>query len=279
MPVMTRDGLLDQLEALSHVERVRAMIALGRRGDAEARELIAALERGHFYERFLALFSCFGSHDQPHVLRALADPSRLIRGLAAHLAVQVLDDQQAIQAFAHLSPGMRTPLLSMLRGARRQTVVDTCLEQLATAGDSQLLPLLHLGSAGPLWRDPRGPPPTSDTGSPRLDAAARAALYASPIGRRYITQALLSGYSANLLRALPGDARQQEARRLVKRWRTQPERQMQFASCLPWDEAVAVLDNGLHATDASLRAQSLGALIDACAYSRDRLPELLALLQ
>lgn len=34
---MTKDELLDQLESLSHVERVRAMIALGRRGDAEAR--------------------------------------------------------------------------------------------------------------------------------------------------------------------------------------------------------------------------------------------------
>jgi len=398
---MTRDGLLDQLEALSHVERVRAMIALGRRGDAEARELIAALEHGDFYEHFLALYSCFGSRDRPYVLRALADPSRLIRGLAARLAVGVLDDQQATQAFAHLSPGMRKPLLSHLRRARRQTVVDTCLEQLATAGDSQLLPLLHLGSsalverhAAPLlaaaqprdWsrlaahhpavvlailqaraeaaaaRDPRlvelvntllpilgstSPDSTItllrallrttpydqlsvyevdskrpnkgadlilaqdapvsrrmddfaarisverlialleqhhevlaniDTWFPRLDAAARAALYASPTGKRYITQAL-PGYSANLLRVLPGDARQQEARRLVKRWRTQPERQMQFASCLPWDEAVAVLDNGLHATDASLRAQSLGVLIDACAYSRDRLPELLALLQ
>ncbi|HKB47627.1 MAG TPA: hypothetical protein VKC57_08015, partial [Ktedonobacterales bacterium] len=95
---MTRDELLDQLEALSHVERVRAMIALGRRGDAEARELIAALEHGDFDERFLALYSCFGSRDRPHVLRALADPSRLIRGLAAHLAVGVLDDQQATQA-------------------------------------------------------------------------------------------------------------------------------------------------------------------------------------
>ncbi len=62
---MTRDELLDQLEALSHVERVRAMIALGRRGDAEARELIAALERGDFYERFLALYSCFGRAMHP----------------------------------------------------------------------------------------------------------------------------------------------------------------------------------------------------------------------
>jgi hypothetical protein len=402
MPVMTKDEVLDQLEALSHVERVRAMIALGRRGDAEARELIAALERGDFYERFLALYSCFGSSDQPHVLRALADPSRLLRGLAARLAVLVLDDQQAIQAFAHLSPSMRKPLLSNLRGARRQAVVDACLEKLATASDAQLLPLLDLGSpavverhASPLvtaaqpreWlrlaahhpavvlailqaraeaattRDPRlvelvntllpilgstSPDGTMklvrallrttpydqlsiyevdsnrpnegadliltqdapvsrrmddfaaritverlialleyhhevlaniDTWFPHLDPAARATLYASPSGRRYITQALLPGYSANLLRALPGDARQSEARRLVKRWRNQPERQMQFASCLPWGEALAILDSGLHATDASLRAQSVGHLIDACAYSRDRLSELLTLLQ
>lgn len=264
------------------------------------------------------------------MLRALADPSRLIRGLAARLAVLVLDDQQAIEAFAHLSPSMRKPILTRLRGARRQTVVDACLEQLATAGDPQLLPLLSLGSvtqveryAAPLlaaalpreWsrlaahhpavvlgilqaraeaattRDPRlvelvntllpilgsrAPDGTmtlvrallrtapydqfsvyavdakrpnegadlilmqdapvsrqiddfaaritterliallehhhealANIGAwfPRLDAAARAALYASPSGRRYIIHALLPGYSTDLLRALPGGAR------------------------------------------------------------------------
>src|SRR5690348_5218068 len=109
---MTSDELLDQLETLSHVERVRAMIALGRRDDAEARELIAGLERGDFYGRFLALYSCFGRADQAHVLRALADPSRLIRGLGARLAVRVLDDEQVIQSFALLSLGMRNTLLS-----------------------------------------------------------------------------------------------------------------------------------------------------------------------
>jgi hypothetical protein len=399
---MTKDELLEQLEPLSHVERVRAMIALGRREDAEAHELIATLERGDFSERFLALYSCFGSRDQAHVLRALADPSRLMRGLAARLAVRVLDDQQAIQTFAVLGPGMRKPLLSRLRGVRRQAVVDACLEQLAAASDRQLLPLLYLGSpafverhAAPLlvdappweWarlaahhptvvlailqaraeattaRDPRlvarvnallpslsaaapdgaltliramlrttpynqlsvhaldarrpneaadlilaQEAPVSrqlgdvaarisvdrliallerhhetltyiDTWFPRLDPATRAALYASPVGRRTVAQALLPGYSASVLRALPRAARQQEARRLVRRWRNQPERQMRFASCLLWDEAIAALDGGLHASDAALRAQALGAIIDACAYSRDRLPELLALLQ
>src|SRR5258708_17518585 len=140
MPVMTRDELLDQLEALSHVERVRAMIALGRRGDAEARELIAALEHGDFYEHFLALYSCFGSRDRPYVLRALADPSRLIRGLAARLAVGGLDDQHATPASAHLSPVMRKPLLSHLRRARRQTVVAPPPYHLPTAAHPHFLP-------------------------------------------------------------------------------------------------------------------------------------------
>src|SRR5690348_3847645 len=94
---MTENELLDQLETLSHIERVRAMIALGRRGDAESRQLNAALERGDFYQRFLALYSCFGSGDQAHVLRALADPSRLIRGLAIRLAVLGLDNQNEMK--------------------------------------------------------------------------------------------------------------------------------------------------------------------------------------
>ncbi len=399
---MTKDELLDQLDALSHVERVRAMLALGWRGDAEARELVVNLERGDFYERFLALYTCFGSIDRSHVLRSLADPSRLIRGLAARIAARILDDQQAIEAFARLSPAMRKPLLIKLRGARRQTVVNVCLEQLAGAGDSHLLPLLHLGSptvverlAPPLiadaqpqqWsrlaahhsplvlsilqaraeaattRDPRlvelvntllpilgsSAPDGAilllrallrttpydhlsidevdskrpdegadlileqrspvfrriddltgrisverlidllerhhealgniDTWFPRLDSAARAALYGSPIGRRYIRQALLLGHAVTLLRVLPGEARQREAKRLVRRWRHLPERQVLFACCLPWNEALALLDSGLHATEAARRAQSLGAIIDACAYNRDRLPALLTLLQ
>lgn len=399
---MTKDELLDHLEALSHVERVRAIIALGQRDDAEARELLAVLGRGDFYERFLALYSCFGSRDQQYVLSALADPSRLIRGLAARLAAQLLDDERVIQAFGRVSSSLRKPLLIKLRGARRQAIVDECLEQLATARDPHLLPLIHLGSpalverhAPPLlasarpreWsrlaahhpsfvlgilqtraeaattHDPRlvelvntllpilgeaapdgamtlvralllttpydhlsvnevdSKRPNEgadlilaqdtpvfrrmddlaaritverliallehqfevlaniDTWFPRLDAAARAALCASPIGMRFVTQALLPGHSANLLRALPGEVRQREARRLVKRWRDLPERQIRFVCCLPWDEARAVVDAGLHATDAGLRAESLGALIDACAYNRHRLPELLILLE
>src|SRR5919197_2120514 len=83
--VMVVDGgsraLLRELEPLRHVERVRRMVEIGRRAAA----LVAALESGGTYERWLALVSCFGSRDAAHALRALTDSSRLVRGLAITL--------------------------------------------------------------------------------------------------------------------------------------------------------------------------------------------------
>lgn len=62
---MKADKLLRELEKLTHSGRVRRMVELGRTAAANpsTASLIAELEQGDFYERSLALQSCFGSKD------------------------------------------------------------------------------------------------------------------------------------------------------------------------------------------------------------------------
>lgn len=75
---------MKELEPLTHDARMRRMLEVGRQAaqDAVVAAALTALEQGGFYERWLALQSCFGSRDGAHALRALVDPSRSIRGLA-----------------------------------------------------------------------------------------------------------------------------------------------------------------------------------------------------
>jgi hypothetical protein len=69
---MKADKLLRELEKLTHSGRVRRMVELGRTAAANPNtaSLIDELEQGDFYERSLALQSCFGSKDGEHMLRA-----------------------------------------------------------------------------------------------------------------------------------------------------------------------------------------------------------------
>jgi hypothetical protein len=143
---MTIEELLAQLETQPDVERVRAMIALGQRGDdEEARTLIAALEARGFYERRLALFSCYGSRDRAHVLRALNDSSAILRDLAGRLIPLVCDDTQAQEALRIAPSQLRRPLLRRLLQRRRQAPIDAYIGVLAP-DDPQLVRLLPLAS-------------------------------------------------------------------------------------------------------------------------------------
>ncbi len=142
---MTIEELLTQFETQPDVERVRAMIALGQRDDEEAHALIAALEARGFYERRLALFSCYGSRDRAHVLRALNDPSAILRDLAARLVPLVCDDTQAQEALRIAPSQLRRPLLRRLLQRRRQTPIDAYISALAP-NDTRFPRLLPLAS-------------------------------------------------------------------------------------------------------------------------------------
>ncbi len=80
---------------------------------------------------------------------------------------------------------------------------------------------------------------------------------------------------------LPTELREQEGRRHLSlpRLATRPQYRLQYASLLPWEEALDALEPYLHNSDAELRIAALRALIHRVRYHRDKLPELLALLR
>lgn len=143
---MKPNRLLKELESLPYDARVRRMIELGRaaKSDAAVAAVITLFERGGFYERNLALHSCYGSGAGAQVLRALADPSQAIRGAALKLAALVCDDAQVSAALVALAPDQQRRLLKLLAMRRRYAPIDAFLAEL----DDQRLPqLLSYGSA------------------------------------------------------------------------------------------------------------------------------------
>src|SRR5262249_37513677 len=123
-----------------------AMIELGRRRDDESQALLAELSRGGFYERFLALHACFGSREGAPVIRALADRSRIVRGLAARLAPLVCDDAELQRALEAIPPAARPALLWKLRDHHRQAAIDAYLERPDVTGSAGFCAVLPFGS-------------------------------------------------------------------------------------------------------------------------------------
>ncbi len=115
--------------------------------DADIATLLKDLEQGGFYERLLAIQSCFGSSNGSHVLRALVDPSRIIRSFAIKLAPLVCNEQQLREALVLVPRDGRRHLLSKLYKHRAFTPIDNFLEQLAQEDDPQFLKLLPYGSS------------------------------------------------------------------------------------------------------------------------------------
>lgn len=130
------------------------MIELGRQAahNAEIAALLTDLEQGDFYERLLAIQSCYGSYDGSRVLRALADPSRIIRGFAINLAPLVCNEDQLREALTLVPRDGRRHLLCKLYKRRAHALIDDFLETLAQEGDPQFLKLLPFGSSSMVRR-------------------------------------------------------------------------------------------------------------------------------
>lgn len=146
---MTRTELLRALERLTHAERMRRMVELGRQAgdDPTVATALDQLERGDFYERYLALQACYGSRDGAHALRALSDPSRGLRTFAATLVPQLCDDAQIASALAVVGRGQRSLLLRQLQKRHRQATIDAHIERRASATDPVLDRALPFASA------------------------------------------------------------------------------------------------------------------------------------
>lgn len=147
---MDRQQLLDAYETLSHNQRMARMVELGRQAREnapDAAQIISELERGAFYERLLALQSCYGSGDGALVLRALSGSSQIVRGMAVRLVALVCSDQQVQQALATAVPTVQQRLLKHLRRRRRLTPIDLFLRTLAEQNSEQVSQLVPYGSS------------------------------------------------------------------------------------------------------------------------------------
>ena len=80
---------------------------------------------------------------------------------------------------------------------------------------------------------------------------------------------------------LPRELREAEARRhlALPALATRPTTRLAYASFLPWEDAHSLLDPFLRNPDPELRTIALSALIGVARYHRDRLPEVLTLVQ
>ncbi|MCA9597717.1 MAG: hypothetical protein KC776_30600 [Myxococcales bacterium] len=96
--------VVERVEPLRHVERVRQLVELGRAaraGDAGANDAIEALAAApDRYRRCLAVASCYGSRDPVLVQRMLGDTSRAVRRRAQKAAAVVLDDDAVVVALS-----------------------------------------------------------------------------------------------------------------------------------------------------------------------------------
>ncbi len=141
--------LKQQLEPLTHRDRMRRMVELGTRAktDAQVTEILDDLEKGDFSDRVLALQSCYGSKDGVRVLRALADPSLGVRSIAMQLVALVADDTQVQVALSTVTFKQRRNLLQKLLKRRRRSCIDTFVIHLGDLDSKQFGRLLAYGSA------------------------------------------------------------------------------------------------------------------------------------
>ncbi|HLK96449.1 MAG TPA: outer membrane beta-barrel protein, partial [Hymenobacter sp.] len=149
LPRMTTSLLLAELETETHSNRVKRMVALGRqaRTNAEIAALLQILaDSSGSYERLLALFSCHGSSNGAHVIRALADESRFVRSLAVKMVAHVCTDEQTLSAFAHLTRKSQMVLLRTLLQHQRRALIDNFLAELAANADERLSLFLFFGT-------------------------------------------------------------------------------------------------------------------------------------
>lgn len=145
---MALADLLCSLESLTHRDRVRQMVELGRsRQDPAAANLLQQLAQGNFYERYLALHACYGSQNIALIIQKLNDSSRQLRTHALRLLVLFGDDAQVFSTLESLPVKQCGRLLSRLRKRHRQTVINRYLDRVAATDADRLIQILSCGSA------------------------------------------------------------------------------------------------------------------------------------
>ncbi len=147
--------LLDELENLTHTQRINRMYILGKTAAdlnsancASVKTILADLSKGNFYERCLSLLSCQGSRDGDVVFNtATKDPSTKLRGYAINLAASMCSDDQVLAIMREQSEKTQRCLLKSLRRQRRLSLIDQFIETLLDGQSSKLKNAIFFGSA------------------------------------------------------------------------------------------------------------------------------------
>ncbi len=145
---MNPKTLLQTLEPLTHQARMQQMVAIGKqsRDNRDLAGTLARLARGDFYDRYMALQSCFGSENIELINQSLSDRSRKLRSLALRLIVLFGDDDQLIAALQIIPTKQRSHLLKKSLKHGRYQVIERYLEELAIANPEELSKYLAFGS-------------------------------------------------------------------------------------------------------------------------------------
>ncbi|HVK71067.1 MAG TPA: hypothetical protein VM694_41710, partial [Polyangium sp.] len=149
---LTKTTLLAEIEPLTHNERIRRVIEVGReaaQGDTDARMTLAELHASpEIYERVLGLWSVFGSCDGDRVVAGLSDASRTVRRQASCMVAMSCDDTQVERALgAIVEKRILCRTLAGLVRKRRTAHVDTFLAARLKEGDERLvIDLLPFGT-------------------------------------------------------------------------------------------------------------------------------------
>ncbi|MFZ5891940.1 MAG: hypothetical protein ACOY0T_12870 [Myxococcota bacterium] len=153
--------LLDALEPMTHRDRSRRMVELGREaagGDASAAELLEGLWALGMYERTLALQAVYGGRGDARaltrVVEAATGSSRTLRFRAMRLVANVCDDEGVATVLAGVaSRAARGRLLAMLQRKGRVSAVARFLEGAGGLEDPRNVDLLPLSSRELLVRE------------------------------------------------------------------------------------------------------------------------------
>ena len=131
--------LINSWESLTHRDRVTEMIELGKQeaSDSDVSNLLDRLQEGNYYERMLALYSCYGSYNESRVLTAIKDDSRSIKNKAIKLISLVKSDRAVLTALDNLNYRQCIFLFSCLRNRKRYAIIDSCLQKLSDRLEQQ----------------------------------------------------------------------------------------------------------------------------------------------
>ena len=140
---------IENLENLTYCTRLKEIIKLGKKEkkDSNIVSLIDNLQAGNYYERLLALYSCYGSYNGERVLTAIKSNFRSIRNKALDLISIVGSDAQVLNALEIVNFKQRFILFRYLRKRKRLAVIDSYLTKLIEQKDARMARLLIYGTA------------------------------------------------------------------------------------------------------------------------------------